>query len=348
MNLGDFSLNATIWFPGSAWEPNALEVPPAEAPLISGGREAEPPRQCVPRQEPGNECVRGGVRREVSNLVKVVCLVCVWLVPLVSRAQTVTLQARDLNESSGLAQVGERLWSHNDSGDRPRLFVFAKSGELISEIEIVGAQALDWEDMCVLTRDGRHYVAVGDVGDNLFNRDDVRIYVIEVPTELLSSQTRVDKKLQLSVAAEFRVTYPDGAVNCEALAYDPLTESFVLATKEFWRCRLVSVPASRLEGVQSVTAQWIGTVMLPLVTGGDISPDGSRLVLSTYGPGCLIGRHRESGKEKEWLTDRDEAITMFALPTRKQGESICFSRDGQHLFLTSEFVPTPLFEIPLP
>ncbi len=29
-------------------------------------REAEPPRQCVPRQEPGNERVRGGDQRGVS------------------------------------------------------------------------------------------------------------------------------------------------------------------------------------------------------------------------------------------------------------------------------------------
>ncbi len=65
---GHFSLIATIWFPGSAWEPNALQAPPAEASLVPRTREAEPPRQCVPRQEPGNERVHGGVEREVSFL----------------------------------------------------------------------------------------------------------------------------------------------------------------------------------------------------------------------------------------------------------------------------------------
>ena len=48
-----FSLNTTIWFPGSAWEPNELQALPAELSLVNRLREAEPPRQCVPRQSLG-------------------------------------------------------------------------------------------------------------------------------------------------------------------------------------------------------------------------------------------------------------------------------------------------------
>ncbi len=58
--------SSTTWFPGSAWEPKELQALPADASLVPKAQEAEPPRQCVPRQEPGNERVRGGVKREVS------------------------------------------------------------------------------------------------------------------------------------------------------------------------------------------------------------------------------------------------------------------------------------------
>ena len=51
---------------GSALEPNELQALPAELSIDRRLREAETPRQCVPRQEPGNERVRGGVQREVS------------------------------------------------------------------------------------------------------------------------------------------------------------------------------------------------------------------------------------------------------------------------------------------
>ena len=64
-------MNTTTWFPGSAWEPNELQALPAELWFDSRLREAEPPRQCVPRQEPGNERVSGGDQREVSLILAI-------------------------------------------------------------------------------------------------------------------------------------------------------------------------------------------------------------------------------------------------------------------------------------
>lgn len=286
------------------------------------------------------------------NFLRICCLASLWLAPGLAHSQTIVLQAPGLNESSGIAQVGQQLWLHNDSGDSPRFFVFQKSGELLGKVEINGAKAFDWEDMCSFTRDGKQYVAVGDVGDNSSGRQDVQIYVIEIPTELAASTSRFEDNWKLPVAAEFRVTYPEGSVDCEAVAYDPLTESFLLATKELLRCRLHAVPATRLDGSQKVEARLIGTVYAPLVTGADISPDGRRLVLSTYGPGALISRNQTSDDQKQpaatWLTEGEGAVKMFALPARKQGESICFSNDGRKLWLTSEHVPTPLIEVSVP
>ncbi len=73
-----FSLNSTIWFTGSAWEPDALQALPAVELLDRRLREAEPPRQGVPRPEPGNERVRAGVQRGVSkfSMLIVLLLVC--------------------------------------------------------------------------------------------------------------------------------------------------------------------------------------------------------------------------------------------------------------------------------
>jgi hypothetical protein len=264
-------------------------------------------------------------------------------------AQTLTLQSEELNESSGVAVVGDQIWSHNDSGDSPRLFIFDRSGSPLGQVRVAGARAVDWEDMCAFTRDNRRFVAVGDVGDNAAGRSSVQIYVVEVPSELRAATTSIDPKTTtLPLTAVLQVTYPDGAANCEALAYDPLTQAFVLATKELTRCRLFSVPVGSLTGKQAVEAKQIGRLVLPLVTGGDISPDGRQLVLSTYGPACLLTRRSEPGREQEWLTEGDEAVKMVALPGRKQGESICFSPDARQLFLTSEFLPAPLFSVPLP
>ncbi|MCC7334907.1 MAG: hypothetical protein IT422_07415 [Pirellulaceae bacterium] len=268
--------------------------------------------------------------------------------------QPVILQSNELNESSGVAQVGELLWTHNDSGDRPRLFAFATDGSLRGQFNIRGARALDWEDICAFSRDGKHYLAIGDVGDNSARRASVTLYVIEAPVELPASNAVEE----LSVLATFEVTYPTGPVNCEALAYDPLSSSFVLATKEILQCRLFRIPAPRLSGVKKVQAELIGELRLPLVTAGDISPDGKQMVLLTYGPGCLLQRtvsqpsesqgSEDTSKLEDWQTEGDQAVLFFNLPNRRQGESICFSSDGKRLWLTSEFIPTPLFEVPVP
>ena len=58
LEIRHFSLNTTIWFPDSAWELSGLQALPTELSQERRLREAEPPRQRVPRQEPqepGNE-----------------------------------------------------------------------------------------------------------------------------------------------------------------------------------------------------------------------------------------------------------------------------------------------------
>ncbi len=278
--------------------------------------------------------------------------ILVWGVLLIATvrfgwAEDLVFQSKELNESSGIAQLGNHLWSHNDSGDKPRVFAFGMRGDLRAEVAIAGAEAIDWEDMCSFSRDGKHFIAVGDVGDNEAKRKSVSIYVIEVSPGLINEQPRTFASLSQSAIAILRVTYPDRPVNCEALAYDPLTRSFVLATKETLRCRLFRVDAAILQGEQRVEAELVDTLALPMVTGGDISTDGLRLVLCTYGPGCLI--ERDAGKAgKPWRTSGENSLKMFELPIRKQGESVCFSSDGKSLYLSSEFTPSPLFCVPLP
>ncbi len=45
-----------------------MQALPAVATTEQRMQEAEPRRQCVPRQEPGNERFRGGDQREVSKI----------------------------------------------------------------------------------------------------------------------------------------------------------------------------------------------------------------------------------------------------------------------------------------
>lgn len=259
------------------------------------------------------------------------------------------LEHPELTESSGvcLTQQGNLVWTHNDSGGQARLFGFRRSGQLACELQIRGVKASDWEDICAFQRDSKDsMLAIGDVGDNFGKRESVQIHVVAEPT--WESTDQRPEKLVTTAVCSLDVTYPDGPVNCESLAYDPKRDVFVLASKETFRCRLFEVDASCLDRtkpgeVHSVQAKYVGVVALPLVTGADINSDGDLLVLVTYGPACLI--HRKSGDS--WQA-REKAIASIKLPDRRQGESVCFDFGDQRLLATSEFAPTPLHFVPIP
>src|SRR3954451_10421792 len=84
-------------------------------------------------------------------------------------------------ELSGLvASPAQRgvLWTHNDSGDAPRLFALRSDGSAIATVAVRGAQAVDWEDLAA-GPDGS--LLVGDIGDNDAARDSVTVYRVPEP-----------------------------------------------------------------------------------------------------------------------------------------------------------------------
>lgn len=261
-----------------------------------------------------------------------------------SQAQTtVELQCKALTESSGLA-VSTRdpqiVWTHNDSGDKSRLFAFTRDGKWIAEVELKNARATDWEDMCSFQREGKHYLAVGDVGDNQRKRTSVFIYVIEEPTLDVHASEMVTTSA--ADVERIEVQYASGPADCESLAYDSTTDKFLLATKELIRCRLTTFDAKPNSDGKPVQVSFSQTLALPLTTAADISSDGQWLVIATYGPASLFRRSADG----RWDASEDSLQTL-SLPARRQGESICFADDDKSLMLTSEFAPSPLWTIPV-
>lgn len=274
----------------------------------------------------------------------------------------IALQCSELTESSGVAisrHAGDIVWTHNDSGDGPRLFAFqTDDGSLLAEATLNQVKAIDWEDMCSFERNGQAYLAVGDVGDNARRRKSVTVYVfpepkLKRPTQLDNAEPNQNAERNQNVepnqieeirVTEFltiQLTYAHGPADCESLAYDPRRQELLLCTKEGLRSRLYRVPFDLEQTHQSVQAQAEQAVGLPLVTAADISSDGQYLIMATYGPACLVLRDEQDN----WAIDAN-ALTYLELPPRKQGESLCFSADNQRLLLTSEQSPTPLWNIP--
>ena len=292
----------------------------------------------------------------------VACLVLVAFAPApVAQARYAravllfNLQDPVITESSGVASSSysnDVIFTHNDSGDYSRFFAIGPKGRTIGTYSVVGAGFADWEDMVRGPAPGGGSVLwFADIGDNYApqpTRPFVTLYAVAEP--------RVDPKtpagdVAVPVTDFGDFVYEDGPHNSETLLVHPKTGDLVTVGKEpsgdsgvfvaepvipginVFR-RVATIPFSKLARPRQPT-DFDATSRL-LTTGGDISPDGRRLVIRTYveafewdiSKGLVAGLRRKPAR--------------IPLPFTKQGEAIGYTRDGRSLITTSEQLPAPV------
>ncbi|MDK1030423.1 MAG: hypothetical protein QGD94_00275 [Planctomycetia bacterium] len=254
------------------------------------------------------------------------------------------LANKRISESSGLASSRRStgvFWTHNDSGHRAHIYAFGPAGEDLARFRLRATVSLDWEDMASFTRDGKDYLLIADVGDNRRIRRRYHLYVIEEPAvDTKKRGTRGKVKKVLSI----RFKYSDGSHDCEAVAVGDEGRTVYLVTKTPGKlCKVYSLPLPRKSPLRALTAKTVATLRIPSTTAMDISPDGLRAVVLTYGDAYEYTRRP---KEK-WSSAFARAPRVIPMPRRRGGEAICYGPDGRTLYLTTEGVPAPLFEVPV-
>jgi hypothetical protein len=261
------------------------------------------------------------------------------------------LADRSIKESSGIVASRRNpglYWTHNDSGDGPFIYAFDLSGKSAGVWRVTGATADDWEDIAAGPGPvkGVNYLYVGDIGDNSKDRDEVIVYRIPEPAITpADAGTSSSDPATTEPAEPIYLKYPDGPRNAEALLVHPQTGDLYIVTKrQDHPAGVYKVTAAALLAPQVQTMTKIAELELPsvipgLVTGGDIAPDGRRLILCDYFGGyeyTLTG----AGFDTIWK----EKPVVVDLGAREQGESVGYSLDGKAVFATSEGVPAALFE----
>ena len=221
-----------------------------------------------------------------------------------------------IDESSGIA-VSRRLqgvlWTHNDSASPPEIFAVNEDGELIRSFLIAGAENRDWEDIALDER-GNLYIF-----DNTSRGDPQHrstIYVLPEPDPFQEAVAQDPKK--------FTVRFPDGAFDCETLfAWDG---KLYLVTKP-WDGTLPRI--YRFDDVgQDGTASFVGNVPVrTMITGGDITAEGNRIVLSSYRALLIF----QGSGPPETLLQSDPLICRM---NARQVEGVSWK--GEDLILTNE------------
>jgi plastocyanin len=276
----------------------------------------------------------------------------IWEVPAGSSLQAVAygpprqigiLTDRYIRESSGLARSlfdPDAFWTHNDSGDVPRLFLLDRNGKTLATLVIEGAQTIDWEDMASFKRGTYNYLLIGDVGDNFAQRHQYTLYIIEEPRIARGIRPSMETIKPFSTIS---FTYEDGPHNCEAVAVDATDGAVYLVSKEDdSECKVYRLFLPMDEGMKQLVARMVARLDVSRATAMDISPDGRRAIVLTYGEAYEYTR----GTDETWIEAFARKGRVLTMPERVQGESICYGADGKTLYLTSEHASQPLWEIP--
>ncbi len=229
-----------------------------------------------------------------------------------------------ITESSGLAASAVHrgyFYTHNDSGDDPRVFLLDPRGRVAGMISLRTAENVDWE---AIAAGPDQRIWVGDIGDNTRSRDRITIYRFREPHSV------GDQPVEWS---RFRFEYPDGAHDAEALLVDPRTGRVYVVTKDADGGAIYSAPAKLVPGT---TATLTKVADAPaMVTDGTFLPDGSAIVLRTYADVRVL----------RWPGGKPERTISLSQPQR-QGESIAVDADGKELFLGSEGAGSAVYEMP--
>lgn len=256
-------------------------------------------------------------------------------------------------EASGLVASRAHpgvFWVNNDSGDGPRLYALAESGKHLGVYTLSGASAADWEAIAIGPGPvaGQDYLYVGDIGDNGNSRSFVTVYRVAEPA-VSAGQAPVTATLQGVSALPMR--YPDGSPDAETLLCDPVSGDLFLITKDLGGDSNVYRAAAPHAAGATVALEWVAAIDFTRIAGrndeltaGDVSPDGSLILLRTYRDVYL------------WCRDAGRPLwEAFASPPRAQpqrdepqGEAITFGADARAYYTLSEGSFRPLYRFVRP
>ncbi len=255
---------------------------------------------------------------------------------------------KKLHESSGIALVQGRLFTHNDSGGDAALYEIDRHGRILRRIEIEGATNVDWED---LAQDGT-YLYIADIGNNDGTRTDLKIYRID--KEALLHHDRI-------AADTITFSYPDRSdlsSHPYATAYDAealfATETGLTLMTKNWidaTTQLFTLPKRPGDYTAQLTA---GRTLPFLVTSA--AYDSARDLLAVTGYEGLTATHPHIVLFRDFSREglsKMHACTPKELPLGfRQIEGVAFDAQGA-LWITSErydhppldYAPASLFHL---
>jgi hypothetical protein len=249
-----------------------------------------------------------------------------------------TIQSAMIKEASGLAASRKNknvLWVHNDDGPAC-VYAMTPEGKHLGVYNLEGAKLRDWEDIAIGPgpEPNVDYLYVGEIGDNFSKYKSIKVYRVPEPNVDANQNPAA---VTLRDVETIELVYPDGPENAETLLLDPLTKDIYIVSKEgtsrVYRAAYPQSTTGKTKLEQVAKLHW-GTA-----TAGDISPDGSEIIIRGYFGASLWTRSKDGPLWKAF--EGSECSIPIAL--EQQGEAICFDPNGTGYYTTSEHKHQPIY-----
>jgi len=262
------------------------------------------------------------------------------------------IESNEIKESSGIAASKcqpDIFWTHNDSGDDAFIFALDKKGGKLGTWKVAGAKNIDWEDIAqIKTSNGECVLYIGDIGNNTRIRDEFTIYrVKEPPVSAANKSSSKKNPAQTEPSEAIKFTYPDMRRDAETLMVNPNSGDIYILSKRLSGASAVyklksDFDLNKTNKLEMITDFSVPAIPNGFLTGGDISSDGTRVVICDYFNAYeLILPEKAKNFDEIWK----ETPATIDLGVREQGEAIGYSADGNAIFATSEKKNAPLIEV---
>lgn len=238
-----------------------------------------------------------------------------------------------VNETSGIEVTDKnKIWTFNDSGGKPSIYLCDTLGNLLKTISITGAWNRDWEDIC---QDAHGNFYIGNIGNNDNKQKDLTIFKIPNPDTITGNSVASEV---IYYSYEDQNTFPPAAsqlnFDCEALFW--FDGNLYVCSKNRTvpfdgKTHLYRMPdkAGSYIAQKIATFDTKGTDMFNYwITAADISPDGSKFALLSSNKMWIfydyVGDDFVNGKN-----------TMIQFSSSTQKEAICFV-NNEEVYITDE------------
>jgi len=135
-------------------------------------------------------------------------------------------------EVSGAAasrRTASVLWVHEDRGNGERLLAVTRTGELVAEVTLPGAENVDWEDLALVSGEDGDFLVIADTGDK--DRERETVTLLRFPEPTLSPDSPSSEALEATKFDTYTFAYDDGAAhNAQAMVVEPASGDVYVIT----------------------------------------------------------------------------------------------------------------------